>query len=177
VSTVCPVTLTFAATAGSAGAQAGFHTLVTDLFDEALSIASRMGATDVINVRVNESRLAAYMKDGGYFDAALETSGNPLGLETCIGATRAGGRIVQVGIQPPGQSAMSVNKLVAKELELVGTFLSNEEFRWAVDALAHGRIDVGPILTGEFLLADAINAFDVASDRSKAMKVSLVSGT
>jgi len=98
----------------------------------------------------------------------------PWGLETCIGATRDGGRIVQVGIQPAGQSAVSVNKLVAKELELAGTFLSNDEFRWAVDALVHGRIDIGPILTGEFSLADAISAFEMASDRSKAMKVSLV---
>ena len=65
---------------------------------------------------------------------------------------------------------------VAKELELMGTFLSHEEFRWAVDALVHERIDIGPILTGEFLLADAISAFELASDRSKAMKVSLVAG-
>ena len=160
--------------ASSARLAGATEIVVTDLFDEALAIASRMGATDVVNVRTNESRLAAYMQDGGYFDVALEASGNPLGLETCIGATRAGGRIVQVGIHPAGQSAVLVNKLVAKELELIGTFLSNEEFRWAVDALVHGRIDIGPILTGEFSLAHAISAFEMASDRSKAMKVSLV---
>ena len=81
---------------------------------------------------------------------------------------------MQIGIQPTGQSAVPVNKLVAKELELVGTFLSHEEFRWAVDALVRGRIDIGPMLTAEFSLADAISAFELASDRSKAMKVSLV---
>ena len=63
---------------------------------------------------------------------------------------------------------------VAKELELIATFLSHEEFRRALDMLVQGRIDIGPILTGEFLLADAISAFELASDRSKAMKVSLV---
>jgi len=68
----------------------------------------------------------------------------------------------------------SEEQCVAKELELVGTFLSHEEFRWAVDTLVHGRIDIGPILTGEFSLADAISGFELASDRSKAMKVSLV---
>ena len=31
-----------------------------------------------------------------------------------------------------------------------------------------------PILTREFLLADAVSAFEMSSDRSKAMKVSLV---
>jgi L-idonate 5-dehydrogenase len=49
---------------------------------------------------------------------------------------------------------------VAKELELIATFLSHEEFRWAVDMLVQGRIDIGPILTGEFLLADAISGLN-----------------
>ena len=160
--------------ASSARLAGATEIVVTDLFNEALAIASRMGATDVVNVRTNESRLAAYMQDGGYFDVALEASGNPQGLDTCIGATKAGGRIVQVGIQPTGQSALPVNKLVAKELTLIGTFLSHEEFRWAVDALVRGRIDIGPMLSGEFSLANAISAFELASDRSKAMKVSLV---
>ena len=150
---------------------------MTDLFDEALAIASRMGATDVVNVRTNEAGLTAYTQDGGYFDVALEASGNALALENCIGATRPGGRIVQVGILPAGNSSVPMNRVVAKELELVGTFLSHEEFRWAVDALVHGRIDIGPILSGEFSLADAISAFELASDRNKAMKVSLVASS
>jgi L-idonate 5-dehydrogenase len=81
---------------------------------------------------------------------------------------------VQVGILAAGQSAVPMNKVVAKELELIGTFLSHEEFRWAVDALVQRRIDIGPILSGEFSLGDAISAFELASDRSKTMKVSLV---
>jgi L-idonate 5-dehydrogenase len=166
-----PIGVLVTASARLAGAA---EIVVSDLFDEALAIASRMGATDVINVRTNGERFAAYMQDGGYFDVAFEASGNVRALETCIGATRSGGRIVQVGIQPAGQSAAPVNKLVAKELELIGTFLSHEEFRWAVEVLVHGRIDIGPILSGDFSLADAISAFEFASDRSKAMKVSLV---
>jgi len=35
---------------------------------------------------------------------------------------------------------------------------------------------LGPMLSGDFSLADAISAFELASDRSKAMKVSLVAG-
>jgi L-idonate 5-dehydrogenase len=169
-----PIGVLVAASARLAGAA---EIVVTDLYDEALAIASRMGATDVINVRTNEARLAASTQDGGYFDVAFEASGNPQALETCIGGTRAGGRIVQVGIQSAGQSAVPVNKLVAKELELVGTFLSHEEFRWAVDALVHGRINIGPILSEEFPFAEAISAFELASDRRKAMKVSLVAST
>jgi L-idonate 5-dehydrogenase len=39
-----------------------------------------------------------------------------------------------------------MNKLFAKELELFGTFRFHEEFHWAVQALASGRINVDPIL-------------------------------
>ena len=94
-----PIGVLVAASARLAGAA---EIVVTDLFDEALAIASRMGATDVVNVRTNESRLAAYMQDGGYFDVALEASGNALGLETCIGATRAGGGSCKSASTPPG---------------------------------------------------------------------------
>jgi L-idonate 5-dehydrogenase len=127
-----PIGVLVAASARLAGAS---EIVVTDLFDEALAIAIQMGATDVVNVRTNEARLAAYTQDGGYFDVALEASGNARALETCIGTTRPGGRIVQVGILPAGQSAVPMSKVVAKELELIGTFLSHEEFRWAVEAL------------------------------------------
>jgi len=81
-----PIGVLAAASARLAGAA---EIVVTDLFDEALAIASRMGATDVVNVRTNEARLAAYSQDGGYFDVALEASGNPRGLETLVGLENA----------------------------------------------------------------------------------------
>jgi threonine dehydrogenase-like Zn-dependent dehydrogenase len=42
-----------AASAQLAGAA---EIVMTDLFDEAIAIASRMGASDVVNVRTNEAR-------------------------------------------------------------------------------------------------------------------------
>jgi L-idonate 5-dehydrogenase len=59
-----PIGVLVAASARLAGAA---EIVVTDLFDEALAIASRMGATEVVNVRTNEARLAAFMQGGGYF--------------------------------------------------------------------------------------------------------------
>jgi L-idonate 5-dehydrogenase len=148
--------------------------VVTDLFDEPLAIAKRMGATGVVNVKSASSELEAFAKDGGRFDVAIEVSGNPRALENCIDATRPGGRIVQVGLLAASNSSTPVNKITVKELELVGTFRFHEEFQWAVDVLVAGRIDVQPILSAEFTFSEAISAFELASDRRKAMKVSLV---
>jgi L-idonate 5-dehydrogenase len=148
--------------------------VITDLFDEPLAVAVHMGATQVVNVKTASAKLDRFIQDGGYFDAAIEASGNIRGLENCIDAVRSGGRIVQVGIFPAGNPGVPVNKLLAKELELFGTFRFHEEFQWAVDALASGRVNVGPILSAQFPFPDAVKAFELASDRRQAVKVSLV---
>jgi threonine dehydrogenase-like Zn-dependent dehydrogenase len=46
-------------------------------------------------------------------------------------------------------------------------------FEWAVALLASGRVDVSPLLTATLPMADAAEAFRLASDRSRAMKVQL----
>jgi len=166
-----PIGVLVVAAARLAGAA---QIVVTDLFDEPLAIAERMGASRVVNVKATSSELETFTRDGGWFDVAIEVSGNARALENCIDATRPGGRIVQVGLLPAGNSGTPVNKVTAKELKLVGTFRFHEEFQWAVDALVAGRIDVGPILSGEFSFSEAVSAFELASDRRKAMKVSLV---
>lgn len=81
------------------------------------------------------------------------------------------GRIVQIGVA--GDLTVPLNVLVAKEIELAGTFRFHEEFAWAVELLALGKIDVRPLLSATFPINQATAAFDLASDRSKAMKVQL----
>ncbi len=166
-----PIGVLVVAAARLAGAA---QIVVTDLFDEPLRIAERMGATQVVNVKNASSELEVFTKEGGWFDVAIEVSGNARGLENCIDATRPGGRIVQVGLLSPGNSGTPVNKVTAKELEIAGTFRFHQEFRWAVDALIAHRIDVEPILSAAFKFSEATTAFELASDRRKAMKVSLV---
>ena len=68
---------------------------------------------------------------------------------------------------------LPVNLVVAKEIRLQGTFRFDEKFAWAVNMLAAGTIDVSPLLTKVFPLAEAVQAFDLAGDRTRAMKVQL----
>ncbi|MBF6594718.1 MAG: L-idonate 5-dehydrogenase [Thermaceae bacterium] len=150
--------------------------VVSDLHDEVLAVAEAMGASETINITQNPARLEALAANKGTFDVAIEASGNPKALETCIALTHPGGRIVQVGMLPPGPAAVMVNQLLSKELELLGTFRFHEEFAWAVDALVKGRIDVRPLLTAQYSFKEAAAAFNLAADRKKAMKISLVAG-
>jgi L-idonate 5-dehydrogenase len=78
---------------------------------------------------------------------------------------------VQVGIGSPALIPLSV--IVAKELELRGTFRFHEEFALAVTLLAKHLVDVRPLISATLPFTEARAAFDLAGDRSRAMKVQL----
>jgi len=152
--------------------QAGAREIVTtDLSDAPLVIARKVGADQAINVRTDADQLSTFNADKGYFDVVFECSGSAPALASAIAAARPGAVIVQVGIG--GDVPVPLNVLVAKEIQLRGTFRFDAEFEWAVDFLSSGAIDVAPLLTEIVPLADAVRAFDLASDRTRAMKVQL----
>ena len=72
-----------------------------------------------------------------------------------------------------GEVSIPLNVLVAKEFDLRGCFRFHEEFAWAVELLASNKIDVRALLSATFPISQATAAFDLASDRSKAIKVQL----
>jgi L-idonate 5-dehydrogenase len=63
--------------------------------------------------------------------------------------------------------------VVAKEIDLRGTFRFDREFGEAVSLIADGRVDVLALVTGRRPLAQAPEAFRVALDRSRSVKVLL----
>jgi L-idonate 5-dehydrogenase len=84
---------------------------------------------------------------------------------------RPAGTIVQIGVG--GNFTLPMNVLVAKEFDLRGSFRFHEEFDWAVAMIGSGAIDLSPLLTASIPVERAIEAFDLAADKSKAMKVQL----
>ena len=146
---------------------------VTDLFEPPLRIARAMGAAETIDVRAEPERLAASAEARGGFEVALEATGAAASIVGMPSLMHAGGRIVQLGMLPPGAVPLPVNLLMAREIDLVGSFRFHEEFAHAVEALASGRIDVAPILSQRFPLHEANAAFALAGDRQRAIKVQL----
>ena len=108
------------------------------------------------------------------FRGATGTSGNFAALKTCVAAVKRGAFIVQVGTLPHEPLPFVVNELMAKELDLKGAFRWGIEFDWAVDYLSTRRVDVRPLLSGQFPLQDAIKAFALAKDKTLSTKVQVV---
>jgi L-idonate 5-dehydrogenase len=145
--------------------------VVTDLVAPPLAIARAMGADRTHAVGEQPDALAPYATNKGYFDLAFEASGSGVALVSALGVVRPGGTVVQVGVG--GDAALPLSAVVAREARLVGTFRFHEEFAHAVEVLASGRLDPSPMLTEVVPAADAVRAFDLASDRKRAMKVQL----
>jgi len=155
-----------------AARQAGAGEIVVcDLTDQALEFATRIGADRTINVSVGPDALAQFTASKGYFDICIEASGSEQALHSALTVVRPRGTIVQLGLG--GDMSVPMNMVVAKELQLVGSFRFHEEFAQAVKLISSGAVDVSPLISATLPLADAVAAFDLANDRSRAMKVQL----
>jgi L-idonate 5-dehydrogenase len=145
--------------------------VATDVSPYPLSIAKQVGALHTINVAEDPQGLEPYTQEKGSFDVLFEASGNEAALRGALDAVRPGGVIVQLGLG--GDMKLPINIIVAKELQIRGTFRFDEEFRLAVDLMGKGLVDVKPLLTQTIPFERAVDAFTLASDRSQAMKVQL----
>jgi L-idonate 5-dehydrogenase len=145
--------------------------VATDIVDEALAVAGRVGADRTINVARQNDALDAYAPNKGAFDVMFEASGNEAALRSGLDIVRPRGTIVQLGLG--GEVSIPQNTIVAKELAVKGSFRFHEEFAVAARMIESRRIDVRPLLSDVLPLAQAENAFKLASDRRRAMKVQI----
>ena len=163
-----PIGVLCAALAAEAGAA---EIVSTDLQDMPLQVALKMGATRAINVGTNPEEMLPYMENKGHFDVAFECSAAAPAIHAAIAALRPQGSLVQVGVT--GEVLVPINQLVGKEINFLGTHRFHPEFKLAVDMINRRVIDVRPMVTQTYPLEQAIAAFDIAGDRSRAVKVHL----
>ncbi|MEM8650148.1 MAG: L-idonate 5-dehydrogenase [Pseudomonadota bacterium] len=145
--------------------------VITDLVDRALEFASSVGADHVINMGSNPDGLKSYQEGKGTFDILFECSGAAPALAEGIKAMRPRGVVMQLGLG--GDMNVPVQALTAKELDLRGSFRFHEEFNIAVDLMQRGVIDVKPLISHTVSLEDAERGFELAMDRSSAMKTQI----
>jgi L-idonate 5-dehydrogenase len=146
--------------------------VVTDVARPPLDIAVAVGASSGVVVGTP----AADGLDGYEMDVAIESSGSPAGLATCVRAVHRGGRVVSLGLLPPGEVPVPANLVVTRELELVGTFRFHTEMPAVLAAIADGSLVTGPVVTHVRPLTDAAaaaDAFALAGDPARSGKVLL----
>jgi L-idonate 5-dehydrogenase len=145
--------------------------ICSDITAAPLQIARRLGADLAIDVSETPDELKRFADGKGTFDTVFECSGNARALAAAFEIVRPRGTIVAVGLG--GDVSIPLNSAVVKEVALRGSFRFDEEFGLAVDLIAKRVVDVSPLLTATLPLDRAVDAFQLASDRTQSMKVQL----
>lgn len=129
----------------------------------ARQLAAKLGATTVLNVgEVIE----------GVHPLAFEASGSPASLGALLHGVAVGGTIVQIGNLPLEPVAAPLGLLVSRELHYVGAYRFVNEIDDALKLLARTPA-AEEIISHEFPLDQATDAFTAATDRATSGKVIL----
>ncbi len=161
-----PIGLLAVLVARAAGA---VEVVATDITDFTLAKAREVGADEAL--KASEDALGGYTADKGHFDVLFECSGAAVALASAVPALRPGATVVQLGLG--GDMTLPMQAMTAKELQLKGSFRFHAEFPKAVQMMQRGRLDVTPLITHRLPIDRATEAFELASDRTQAIKVNI----
>jgi 2-desacetyl-2-hydroxyethyl bacteriochlorophyllide A dehydrogenase len=120
---------------------------VVDRVDARLDVARAMGASHAVS--------SADDLDGARFSVAVDATGAPAAIETALGLLDRGGRLLVFGVaQADAAIAVSPFRVYNDEITIVGSMAILRSFGQAVDLLASGAVDAGPLLSAPLPLAD-----------------------
>nr|WP_238357363.1 L-idonate 5-dehydrogenase [Kribbella italica] len=138
---------------------------VTDLHDQPLELALRIGATET--VRADQAGPVPTV------DVVVESSGSPAAVAVALEALRPGGAIVNLGHLPPHGVTAPLHLTVTRELTMTGSSRFYSELPDALAIIADRPDLFSPVVTAVFPLDDAEAAFHEAADPSRSSKVLL----
>jgi threonine 3-dehydrogenase len=160
-----PIGLMAAAVATHAGAR---HVMITDVSEERLELARKIGVSLALNVAsstIADGQRTLGLREG--FDVGLEMSGRPEAMRDMIANMTHGGRIAMLGL-PTAEFPVDWTRVVTSMLTIKGVY-GREIFEtwYSMSVLLEGGLDLSPVITGRYGFRDFEAAFaDAASGRS-----------
>jgi L-iditol 2-dehydrogenase len=141
--------------------------VATDLLAHRLDAARELGADIVLEAAdtggEREAILAATRGRG--LDVTFETAGENAAVETAIETAKRGARVVLCGIPTVDRTTFTASTARRKGLTIKLVRRMGHVYPRAIRLVESGRVDVRSIVTHRFPLADAQQAFEVASRR------------
>lgn len=145
--------------------------VAVDMHAKPLEIAAAVGADQMLAAGDAEAIAAVEA------DIVIESSGNHHGLASAIQGAARGGTVVMVGLLPTGPQPVLISLAITRELDLKGSFRFNDEIDDVIAALADGTLHIEPVITHEFPVEAAVEAFGVARNSAESGKVLLSFGS
>lgn len=165
-----PIGLMATAVAIHAGAR---NVVVTDVNPVRLELASRMGASRVVDIsRENLKQVQTELGMTEGFDVALEMSGNPAAMQDILDNTIHGANVALLGI-PAEPFAIDWSRVILNMLTIKGIYGREMYDTWyKMNVLVSSGLDISPVITHRFAAEDFEEAFS-AVEQGDAAKVLL----
>lgn len=133
-------------------AAGGGPVAVADLQEKRLLLAEQLGAE-----RQTKAPNPAY-------DVVFDTSGSATACAGLFQSAKPGGCVVQVGWPAGNKVTVNMADFIERELDYVAVNRYANAFPAAIQWIADGRVRVDPLITHEFSLDQAAEAFAFAAD-------------
>ena len=119
-------------------------------------LALEFGADEAVNPRDPDNPVGDQVKDitDGGADVVIECAGVPASFQQCIDMARPGGQVILVGVNEKETPVLPMGIMLG-EIQLKGSLAwSHHDFKIAVDMLASGKVQTGPMLSGTIPMDD-----------------------
>ena len=139
--------------------------IATDLVPHRLDAARNFGASHTFRAAGAElpEVLSATGKRG--VDAAFEVAGEQAAVDTAVGATCPGGKVMLVGIPADDRTSFSASTARRKGLTIKLVRRMKHTYPRAIELAANGRIDLRSLVTHRFPLEKTAEALATAQRR------------
>lgn len=143
--------------------------IITDLKDERLYRAERLGADYTISIGDSEAKLSSFVKrqfGEDKSDIIYDCVGFASTLNQAINLARKGTQIVLVGV-PQGELKTNMAFVQDRELDILGSLMYvKKDFRKAIQLVYEGLVDSNEFITHKYSLEKIEEAFELAADSS-----------
>ncbi|WMI68327.1 zinc-binding dehydrogenase [Mangrovimonas sp. YM274] len=157
--------------------------IASDISEKRLELAKSLGAKYTFNPKTDGDLKEMIVKTYGtvnaldysgklpHLTAAFECTGVSALFAQCMELLAPDGKLTILAIYR-NDMTVSPNFVVYKRLQIRGSlFYSNDDFLEAIDLMDKGKVDLSPIVSHHFPLAELPKAFEVQADSSQSVKV------
>jgi L-iditol 2-dehydrogenase len=147
--------------------------IISDLVDERLEFARKIGADETINAGTEDAvERVKKLTDGYGADVAIEAIGMPATWEQALKMVCKGGMVLEFGGCPSGTKVeVSTELLHYGEVKVMGAFHATPtHFKKALNLIASGVLNVMPLVTGRMPLRRIWEAFEILGSSKTEIK-------
>ncbi len=151
--------------------------IITDLVNERLDLAAKLGADETINAETEDAvKRVIQSTEGRGADVVIEAIGLPATWEQALKMVSKGGTVLEFGGCPPGtEIRLSTELLHYDEVTIIGAFHATPtHFKKALNLIASGTLNVKPLISRRMSLDRIRDAFEALASSKSDVKIAII---